>query len=142
MLRVACLWLLLGTVSAFAQTNDYTVNMTQILVDENNQPIKDQFMQGADDPQCLKCKPLTLGAAIAHALFAAMPSEKDVTGEQKFARGMLALRIENDPAAKLTASEVTVIKDLVGKLYGGILVTRIYPVLDPNAGPPPITLVR
>jgi len=117
-----------------------TIDMTQVLVDENGMPVKDQFMQGPDDPQCLKCKPLTLGAAIAHALFAALPSEKDISGEQKFARGNLALRIEHDPHAKLTASEITVVKDLVGKLYSAIIISRVYPVLDPNAGPPPLAL--
>src|SRR5690242_16370454 len=83
------------------------INMTQIIVDENSVPVKDQYLQEADDPQCLKCKPLTLGAAIAHALFAALPSEKDVSGEQKFARGELALRIKNSTDAKLTAGEIT-----------------------------------
>jgi hypothetical protein len=118
----------------------YTINMTQVLVDENGRPIKDEYMQEPDDPQCLKCRPLTLGAAVAHALFAALPSEKDVSGEQKFSRGTLALRIENDPTAKLTASEVTVIKDLVGKLYSSIIITRVFPLIDPNAGPPPVSL--
>jgi|SRR6478752_2731155 len=142
------LLLLLGSASAeetsgvnqsrFKNGGVSGINMTQVIVDENAVPVKDQYLQEPDDPKCLKCQPLTLGAAIAHALFAALPSEKDVSGEQKFARGELALRIKNNPDAKLTAAEVTVIKDLVGKLYNGVIITRIYPMIDPNAGPPAV----
>ncbi len=79
---------------------------------------------------------MTLGHAIAHALFTAFPDEKDLSGEQKWARGALAEQLENNPKAQLSAAQVVVIKRLLGKLYNGVIITRVYPMIDPGAAPP------
>lgn len=115
-----------------------TIDMTTELHDEGGTPAKDVFNQGKDDPLCLHCPSLTLGHAISHALFATLPEERDLSAEQKWARGALAMRIKDDKAATLTADEVAVIKRLLGKLYGPIVVMQTYPILDPNAKAPEV----
>jgi hypothetical protein len=66
----------------------------------------------------------------------AFPDEKDLSGEQKWARGALAEKIENNPHATLDSNQIVLIEKLLGKLYNGMIVTRVYPLLDPNKEPP------
>ena len=132
-------------VSAFAfglgvalPSHAENVDMTQVLLAEGGEPAKDPFDLTKDDPQCEKCKPLTMGLAIAHALVAQLPEERDMDPLQKWARGDLAAKIMSGKPVALTAEDITVIKRLVGKLYGAVLIRQIYPALDPAATPPAI----
>jgi len=119
-----------------------SIDMTVVLHDDAGKPIADQYVQTSDDPSCSKCGSLTLGHAVAHALFAAFPDEKDLSGEQKWARGVLAEQIKNEPKAQLSSAQIVVIKALVGKLYNGVIVTQIFKLLDPNATPPALLPVK
>jgi hypothetical protein len=113
------------------------VDMTAALHDEFGRDAKDMLEQAKDDPDCARCPPLTLGRACAHALFASFADEQ-AAPDQKWARAVLAMRIRDDKAAHLDADEIAVIKRLVGKAYGGIVLMQIYPMLDPNAKPPAV----
>lgn len=110
------------------------IDMTAILLDDKGNPILDPFEADPKDPQKI-LPPLTLGSAIAHALFAAFPDEQNLGWEAKFTRGMMAERLRNNPEVELTAEELTVIKRLLGKLYGVAIVMRAIPLLDPAAKP-------
>jgi hypothetical protein len=114
------------------------IDMTVVLTDESGKPLPDAVGQDfKDDPSCARCPTLTLGHAVAHALFAQLPGET-VSGDQKWARGVLADKVRDAKAATLTAEEVVVIKRLIGGLYSGSVVVKAYPLLDPNAQPPKV----
>lgn len=115
----------------------HTVDMTQVLLDDSGRPAPDLSVREEDDPRCAKCPRLTLGRAVAQALFAAFPEDKD-SAEQKWARAALADRIKADKAAALTVEEVAVIKRQLGKAFGGVLLMQAYPALDPNAKTPEV----
>ena len=73
---------------------------------------------------------LTLGAASRHALCSTFNDEKELSGEDKFERGMLASRIKRNDGA-LSAEEITLVKRLLGKLYGPEVIISAWPLLDP-----------
>jgi hypothetical protein len=115
-----------------------SVDMTAVLHDESGRPARDVLARLPGDADCAHCPVLTLGRAAAHALFAAFPDERELPADQKWARAVLAARIENDTAARLDAEEIAVIKRLLGKAYGGVVLMQAYPLLDPNARPPAV----
>jgi hypothetical protein len=125
------------------------IDMTVVLKDPQGKPIIDQLEGKADATKpggidCSACGNLTVGHAIANALFANLPSETNAQGvssvspEQKWARGALAERIKDDKTATLTASEIVVVKKLVGQVYGTNVIMQIFPLLDPSDKPPPL----
>ena len=136
-------FLLLIAVPALAQRvpapTPATVDMTTVLLSDEGAPIKDAYerktAEAQADPDCDKCPPLTLGHAAAHALFTSFRDEDTLSPEQRWARGALAERIKNEKAAELSSEEVSVIKRLIGKLYGPLIIMRAFPLLDPNAKP-------
>jgi hypothetical protein len=139
----AVIVLIAASSVAFADSG-YTVDMTTVLHDEGGKPIKDPSENAATvpgpdgkptlvDPDCLKCPPLTLGAAVASALF--MP-DRDASGAELWTRGTLATRVRTEKAATLTATEVTLIEKLLAKRYPApIIIMQAYPLLDPNSKP-------
>lgn len=74
---------------------------------------------------------LTLGAAARHALCSNFNDERDLSGEDKFERGMLAHRIRAD-GCDCSVEEIATIKKLIGKLYGPEVVVAAWPLLDPS----------
>lgn len=138
MLRLAAALGLILLPLAAAAGGERTIDMTVALHDEFGRPAKDTLAAAKDDPDCARCPPLTLGRACAHALFAAYPDERELPADQKWARAVLAQRIENDKAARLDAEEIAAIKRLLGKAYGGVVLLQAYPLLDPNATPPAV----
>lgn len=107
------------------------VDFSAVLTDEHERPIKDQ-LPGAD-PKA----DLTLGLAAAHALFQIYPDEPSVTVEMKFKRAALAMRLlDAKGPIDVDAGDIDLIKRLVGKLYGPLIIYRILPLLDPPAAKP------
>jgi hypothetical protein len=115
-----------------------TIDMTVVLHSPTGEPLKDAGQITPEDPRCDKCRPLTLGIAAANALFSGSASERNLAGDQKFARYLLAERIKNAKEATLTAEEITAIKRLVGEIYSPVVVGQAYPLLDPNATAPKV----
>lgn len=111
----------------------WTVDMTTVITDENHHPIKDQL-----DPGEGKNNDLTLGHAIAHALFFVNSDEKDVTPEQKWAWAVFADKIKDDAHAQLTNTQGDLIYKRLSKLYNGVVLMRAMPLVDPNRKPPVI----
>lgn len=134
LLRIAVISLL---AVAGAHAQERSVDMTTVLTDQDGAPIKDEFeRKGASD--CSKCPDLTLGAASAHALFFVSQDEKDVSPEQKWAWSAWAMEIRKNKSVKLTAPESDLLYKRLGKLYGGIVLMRAMPLIDPNRKPPEI----
>jgi len=78
------------------------------------------------------CAPLTLGVAAANALSMNDPDEKDLAPREKARRGRLAERVYNGGNFDLGADDVALIKRLMNKLYGNVVMMRALPLLDPN----------
>jgi hypothetical protein len=74
---------------------------------------------------------MTLGEVVANALVNQFKDETP-TGQEKVKRWALALRIHNAKGdVELTADDVKLIKDLVAKAYGPIVVGQVWSILDP-----------
>jgi hypothetical protein len=83
---------------------------------------------------------LTLGRVAIVALFGQYPDEQSLGGEEKFARGMLAMKLADARELTLTAEETAMLKKLISKAYGPLVVLRAWQMLDPGAAtaaPPP-----
>lgn len=90
--------------------------------------------------------PLTLTTVVLNALLNSFEDEKALTGKEKADRMQLALKINKRPAeVDLTAEQLAKIKELVGKMYGPLIVGRAYEMLEmepkavPDAAAPPAT---
>lgn len=118
MIRTAIVLLLLTTIAARAE-EPRKIDFTTVLTDLDGKPIADK-----DAP------PVTLGDVTANALFASYRDEQP-SGQDKVKRWTLALRVHKAQAAELTADEIKLIKDLIGKGYGPLIVGQAWQILDP-----------
>jgi hypothetical protein len=99
------------------------LDLSQSLVDLDNKPI----LNGQE--------PITLGAVISTALLTPFPDEQNLSGEEKTKRFLLALKVHQGRDAGLTADETALIKKLVAKLYGPLIVGRVWAIIDPPSMP-------
>lgn len=86
-------------------------------------------------------KPMTLGEASIGALTANYGDEPQLTGDVKFSRYQLADRINNALAAtqglaEVTAEEIAVLKNLIGKAFTPVVVGPAYAALEQDPTPP------
>ncbi len=92
--------LLIAAPAAWGQTKEkptpLVIDMTAPIHDQNGKPAQTCSQTAPDGKSCIKMETMTLGRAAAAALFAPLSGERNLTGEQKWARGALATRIEND----------------------------------------------
>ncbi|MBV9971363.1 MAG: hypothetical protein JO228_15380 [Xanthobacteraceae bacterium] len=77
----------------------------------------------------------TLGAAAVRALVISYEDERNLSAEEKFKRGELATRIHGATKLSLKAEDVTLLKKLIGKAYGPLIVFRAWPLLDAAEAP-------
>ncbi|KAF0102246.1 MAG: hypothetical protein FD144_2681 [Rhodospirillaceae bacterium] len=75
-------------------------------------------------------KDITLGSVCETALLAAFVDERDLSGEEKTRRALIAMRVHAGEA-DLTVDEISLTKRLVGKLYPPLVVLRAWEILDP-----------
>lgn len=78
---------------------------------------------------------LTLGSVSVTALLAQYQDEQALSGDEKFRRYQLAERIAKLDVQEVSAEEVALLKRLIGKGYGPMLVGPAYVALerDPTA---------
>ena len=76
-------------------------------------------------------EPMTVRLAATKSLTASYRDERDLAGDRKVVRFHLALKITDEDEPDLKAEEVVLIKELVGKMYGPIVVGRMWAILDP-----------
>jgi hypothetical protein len=104
------------------------IDFSALVTDMDGTPIPDCV--GND---CTNKPPLTLRTLAIRVLTANFPDEeKTLSGEDKFKRGELALRIHKSEKANLTAEDVSLVKRLVGKAYGPLVVLKAWSLLDPS----------
>jgi hypothetical protein len=101
---------------AFASAHDFTT----ILVGLDGKPLT---LEQASPP-------VTLGDVSAIALTSSFKDENP-SGTEKVKRWALALRVRTAKDVELTADDVKLIKDLVAKGFGPLIVGQVWSILDP-----------
>jgi hypothetical protein len=96
--------------------------------DEKGECTFEQPGQPAKRVRCMRARD-----AMFHALLFGFPDESQLSGEDKYKRGVLAGRIHdvNGDSLPLVTDEVQTIKKVVGKLYSPWYVRQVYDVVDP-----------
>lgn len=82
--------------------------------------------QVASEPE-----PMTVCLAATRALTATFRDEQSLPGEEKITRFRLALKIMDANEPDLGAEEVVLVKKVVGKMYGPVVVGRVWAIIDP-----------
>lgn len=73
----------------------------------------------------------TLKSILIGALLAVYRGEENLSGEEKFARWNLAVRINDaDEAVDMTVEEVAKVKTLIGKAYNTVIVGQVWQQLE------------
>jgi hypothetical protein len=80
-----------------------------------------------------KQEALTLNTACVNALETSLEEDRQMPGEAKFKLDELAHKIYNKNGVSLTAEEVVLIKQRVGKLYNPLVVGAVWRILDPSS---------
>ncbi|MCI0557509.1 MAG: hypothetical protein MN733_03360 [Nitrososphaera sp.] len=96
------------------------VDFSQVIKDQYDKPI---VRQG-------ETSPLTLGQVASIALFNV---DDKTTPEDRYRRGILGTKIAISKAdMPLTAEEISIIKDAIGRAFGPLIVARSWGMLDPG----------
>jgi hypothetical protein len=74
--------------------------------------------------------PVTLKQVAVNALFAALPNEREISGEEKLKRYQLALRINKGGKIILTAEELSLIKKMIGKSFSTLVSGQAWMLLE------------
>lgn len=94
------------------------------------------ILDGLDTPVTVdrdgKKVALTLGMVAAGALYGSYPDEKDLSGDEKARRGNLALKIAQGGDQQLSVEDTALLKKLIAKAYGPLIVARAWTLLDPK----------
>jgi len=75
-------------------------------------------------------EPMTVRLAATRALTAQYRDEQSLPCVEKDIRFCLALRLADEPEPDLKAEEIVLIKSVVGKMYGPVVVGRMWSILD------------
>jgi len=98
------------------------IDLTQELRDFDGRPMSDSE----------NGKPTTLGTICSRALLAIFPDEQNLSGEQKFQRYKLAMKLAENDRPDLKAEEIADLKKLIGKAFSAMVVGRCWEMLDPD----------
>lgn len=116
-------WAVFLTIALFV-TSAFALDFSQKITDANDKVI------------VIDKEEMTLGRAVAQALFAVHPDDAKVSGEEKFSRGMLALKVRSGGEVAVTAEEITLMKKVVAQSYGSLMVAKVWPLLDAATAAP------
>lgn len=112
---------------AFLATPALAADFTAPILDFDNGPAS---ACPASEPACGKV--LTLSDVSVASLMGVFPDERDLNGDEKVKRFALAMRVRNAKDITLTAEEISLLKRLIGKSYGPLVVGRAWPMIDPG----------
>ena len=99
------------------------INMTQQLKQLNGKPL----VAGEDG------EPITVQSVCEQALVSQIPG-KNPDGGEKLRRYHLAMRIHaQEGLPDLQAEDVVLLKELVGEMFGPLVVGQVWEILDPPA---------
>ena len=92
-------------------------NVDVVLHDLNGKPIPEDASDGS--------KPATIRFVAVNALLATVPNEAP-TGDEKAKRYTLALSLNKGGEHEFTPEDLSLIKRLVGQVYGPLIVGQVY----------------
>jgi hypothetical protein len=75
--------------------------------------------------------PMILRIVAVNALLATYPEERDLGGDKKAERFVLASQIHTASKIDLTAENTALLKQLIGNAYGPLVVGRAFEIIDP-----------
>jgi hypothetical protein len=121
------------TPDSHALAAAHTFDGTVILKDNLGKDATQCVDLSVDGRSCVKTGPMAIADAIVTALLAAYNDEPNLSGNEKFTRWRIAMKIKDDPGAiALSLKEAGLVERLVGKAYPPMLVGQIYQAIDPN----------
>lgn len=104
------------------------VNFDAKILDLKNEPVKDD--DGKTDA--------TLGTVSAKVLLAVFPDEAQTPAKEqmklKVARYELAKAVSKGGEQDVSVEDVAILKELMARAYGPLVVGRCYELIDPPAG--------
>jgi len=107
------------------------IDVTQQLVDLDGTPmITGKQMCPTCGQPIGENEPMTIRVTAVKSLTAVFRDEQDLPGEEKVRRFHLALKITDESEPDLKAEDVVLIKKMVGKMYGPVVVGRVWAILD------------
>jgi len=98
-----------------------------LLVKKMGEKITDFEGNAITDPDGTE---LTLRDVCIRALLMNHPDERNIKGEEKLRRYDLALKIQNQKTPELTTTEISNIKDLIGRAFAALIVGRAWHMLE------------
>lgn len=128
MLKIAA-GLLIALLSITAAN---AADFTAPIRDDDGQPLC--VDEKAKPGECPADKVFTLATAVRNALYATYQDEQNISGDEKYRRAELGQGLRGATDLKLKAEDVALIKKMVAKLYGPLVVRDVWNLLDPPAG--------
>lgn len=104
------------------------ISLNQKIKDLDGEAIETQIIKGKK----VKTEILTLGSAITQALTNNYKDDQELSGNEKVKRFTLAQKIyrKKETSVDLKVEEITLIKNLIGKSYGTLVVGQIWQILE------------
>lgn len=97
------------------------INFEKVFKTFDGQPI----MKGADSKE-----PITLKWVSIESLIGIYQDEKELQGEEKLKRYKLAMKISNGNIIEISVEEIALIKNLIGKAFGTLIVGQAWEYLE------------
>lgn len=76
-------------------------------------------------------KAVTLGSVSCQALLASYPDEPNLSGKEKAERFVLGVLFSLEQEEDISVEDVALLKKLIGKAYGPLVVGRAYEIIEP-----------
>jgi hypothetical protein len=102
-------------------------------------------LKSMDDTELLdeKGSRVTLRTIAIESLLAAYKGEESMTGDEKMKRWELASKIKHSHEnCELAVEEISMVKTLVGKAYGPLVVGQVWYILEHPVAPPTLEVVK
>lgn len=109
------------------------IDVTQIINDRKGKPVQIMDAKGVPIEVEAGGGPLTLRYAACQALENVIPGDgENMKGPQKMRHFILAERIEQNDIVDLSAKDITVLTDRIGRAWGTVVAGRALMMLDPD----------
>lgn len=110
------------------------LDLSAPLLDDEDKPMCQETQEQATarqgkETECPAARVFTVGKAIRRALYES-PDAQSLTGADKDARGSLAFKLTGKTEVKPTPEELVMMRLVIGKAYGPLVVYRLYRILD------------
>jgi len=107
------------------------IDVTQQLRSIEGEPLTTSETTCPQCGQATEANPVTVRQVATGALMAQRRGEEETSGEEKVRYYALAVKIHDEDAPDLRAEDVALVKELVGKSYGPLVVGQVWALLDP-----------